>query len=216
MQITTHVRFVFSHDRYQRAIKQFQKALQSFTHPYLIVADLDGTLLNQQGIITAPSQKVLTLLQEAGHVVCLATGRPWRAAKGHYYQLGLKTLITTLNGAVIHDPFYPHNELKFMFSIKLLKDLIADGEIIAIINNILVEDGQKMHFLNPPTKQELIDLGTWLHLNFIEDQPMIGFQDLFANQNCINGLLIQISTNVDIDKIISLIKNKFHTLNCQF
>ena len=52
--------------------------------PYLICLDLDGTLLNDNKEISAPTKQVLTELQQCGHYVMIATGRPYRASQMYY------------------------------------------------------------------------------------------------------------------------------------
>ena len=49
--------------------------------PYLICLDLDGTLLNDNKEISSYTKQVLTELQQRGHHIMIATGRPYRAVK---------------------------------------------------------------------------------------------------------------------------------------
>lgn len=41
----------------------------------LIVMDLDGTLLNEEGIVTQKTKKYLGKLKKEGYVIAIATGR---------------------------------------------------------------------------------------------------------------------------------------------
>ena len=46
----------------------------------MIVMDLDGTLLNENGKITEISKQYLTDLKEKGHIIAIATGRMLKSA----------------------------------------------------------------------------------------------------------------------------------------
>lgn len=74
------------------------------TEPYLIAIDLDGTLLKSDKMIGERTKKVLQKCQEQGHLVVIATGRPFRASHSYYTELGLQTPIVNFNGAHVHHP----------------------------------------------------------------------------------------------------------------
>ena len=59
--------------------------------PYLICLDLDGTLLNDNKEISPYTKQVLTELQQCGHYVMIATGRPYRASQMYYHELNMNT-----------------------------------------------------------------------------------------------------------------------------
>ncbi|RPF52085.1 Cof-type HAD-IIB family hydrolase [Aquisalibacillus elongatus] len=71
---------------------------------HLIALDLDGTLLNDDKIISKRTLQTLKIAKEKGHVVVIATGRPFRVSKQFYSQLELDTPIVNMNGALIHHP----------------------------------------------------------------------------------------------------------------
>ena len=71
---------------------------------YLIACDLDGSLLNKQGELTEKSITVLNHLRRQGHIVVLATGRPFGGAISKYKQIGLDTVLITDNGGSIENP----------------------------------------------------------------------------------------------------------------
>ena len=81
--------------------------------PYLIALDLDGTLLADWKTISPRTIEYLKQLQEEGHTVVIATGRPYRSSQRFYDQLGLTTPIINYNGGLVtnpHDPsFVPFN-----------------------------------------------------------------------------------------------------------
>ncbi|EKU94224.1 Phosphatase YidA [Alloiococcus otitis] len=70
----------------------------------LIAIDLDGTTLNTQQKISKRTIRVIKALQEAGHLVTIVTGRPYRTSFNYYQDLGLKTPMVNFNGAYCHHP----------------------------------------------------------------------------------------------------------------
>ncbi|SDZ02038.1 hypothetical protein SAMN05421736_105107 [Evansella caseinilytica] len=71
---------------------------------YLIAVDLDGTLLTDDKNISLRNRMVLSKLQQLGHKIVIATGRPYRASKMYYDELLLDTPLVNFNGALIHHP----------------------------------------------------------------------------------------------------------------
>ncbi|MDQ0973020.1 Cof subfamily protein (haloacid dehalogenase superfamily) [Neobacillus niacini] len=71
---------------------------------HLIALDLDGTLLKDDKTISEKTKKVLSKAREEGHVVMIATGRPYRSSEPYYHELGLDTPIVNFNGAFMHHP----------------------------------------------------------------------------------------------------------------
>lgn len=71
---------------------------------HLIALDLDGTLLKDDKTISIKTKEVLKRAQNQGHVVMIATGRPFRSSEMYYRELELDTPIVNFNGAFIHHP----------------------------------------------------------------------------------------------------------------
>ncbi|WP_188207121.1 Cof-type HAD-IIB family hydrolase [Alkalibacillus aidingensis] len=71
---------------------------------HLIALDLDGTLLNDDKIISNRTLETIKAAKEAGHIVAIATGRPFRVSRQFYEQMALDTPIVNMNGALIHHP----------------------------------------------------------------------------------------------------------------
>ena len=71
---------------------------------YLIACDLDGSLLNRQGELTKKTVEVIQTLKDMGHIVVIATGRPYSGAISKYEELGLDTAMITDNGGAIDNP----------------------------------------------------------------------------------------------------------------
>ncbi|EGQ3712026.1 HAD family phosphatase [Staphylococcus pseudintermedius] len=72
---------------------------------HLICLDLDGTLLNDEKEIPEYTFRVLKALQQQGHAIIIATGRPYRASQRYYNELGLDAPIVNFNGAFVHHPY---------------------------------------------------------------------------------------------------------------
>lgn len=72
--------------------------------PYLIVLDLDGTLIQDFSNYDEETFAYLQTLQEQGHIIMLATGRPFRSSYFIYQQLNLHTPLINYNGARITNP----------------------------------------------------------------------------------------------------------------
>jgi len=96
----------------------------------LIVTDLDGTLLTNEGEISKYSEKVIKQIVAQGHIFCIATGRPLRAAKPYYDQLGLKSIMINYNGSYISNPSDPsHIPLNLGFSRDLAYHVFKNEKI---------------------------------------------------------------------------------------
>ncbi|MBP3038823.1 HAD family phosphatase [Bacillaceae bacterium Marseille-Q3522] len=77
------------------------------TEKYLIALDLDGTLLKDDKTISSLTKEVIHKAREQGHIVMIATGRPFRSSEQYYHELHLDTPIVNFNGAFIHNPQQP-------------------------------------------------------------------------------------------------------------
>lgn len=70
----------------------------------LITIDLDGTTLGNNSELTEKTKQTLRNADRAGHIVSIATGRPYRLSKGIYQELGIKNPMINFNGALCHFP----------------------------------------------------------------------------------------------------------------
>lgn len=69
----------------------------------LLVADIDGTLVNAAREITPPVLSAVRAAQAAGVRVCLATGRIWPSARAFVEGLGADPPIILYNGGMVYD-----------------------------------------------------------------------------------------------------------------
>lgn len=70
----------------------------------VIAIDLDGTLLNQDSQLSNYTIETVKRVCQAGHLIFIVTGRPYRMAKEFYQQLGLETPMINYNGSLVHLP----------------------------------------------------------------------------------------------------------------
>lgn len=71
---------------------------------HLIALDLDGTLLKDDKTISQTTKQVISKAKQEGHIVMIATGRPYRSSEMYYRELNLDTPIVNFNGAFVHHP----------------------------------------------------------------------------------------------------------------
>jgi 5-amino-6-(5-phospho-D-ribitylamino)uracil phosphatase len=106
---------------------------------HLIAIDLDGTLLTDDKNISRRNKQAIDRARELGHIVCIATGRPYRASQMYYRELNLNTPIVNFNGAFIHHPL--HNDFGYYHSpleLDTAKVIIETCEAFQV-KNIMVE-----------------------------------------------------------------------------
>ena len=123
---------------------------------HLIVLDLDGTLLKDDKTISPRTKKTLQTLQNNGHEVMIATGRPYRSSEPYYREMNFKTPIVNFNGAFIHHPLHTgwgmhHTPL----DIKVAKDIVEALDNFRFHNIIAeVKDDVYFHYHD----EKLIDI----------------------------------------------------------
>lgn len=101
----------------------------------LIAIDLDGTTLNNESRLSPLTIRTLRELNKRGHVVSIATGRPYRSSAPIYEELGIRRPMVNYNGALCHFPGQPgwasyyHQGLTRDIALELLaqqNDLLID------------------------------------------------------------------------------------------
>lgn len=97
----------------------------------IIALDLDGTLLHKDNTISDYTVKTIKEVQEKGHQVVIATGRPYRMALKYYRQLELSTPMISFNGSLTH---LPEKKWSWEHSVTLDKQYLLD--ILKMKNSI--------------------------------------------------------------------------------
>lgn len=73
------------------------------TRPKLIAIDLDGTVLDSYGRISARTKRAVERVRAAGIQVVIVTFRAYRSSKPFAVELGLHTPLICVNGALVKD-----------------------------------------------------------------------------------------------------------------
>ncbi len=71
--------------------------------PKLVAIDLDGTVLDSRGRISARTKAAISAVREAGTRVVIVTFRAYRSSKPYAAELGLHVPLICLNGALVKD-----------------------------------------------------------------------------------------------------------------
>ncbi|MGL5246234.1 MAG: HAD family hydrolase [Mycoplasmoidaceae bacterium] len=184
------------------------------TSKKLIIADLDGTLLNNKSELTEKTIKVIKKINELGHIFCISTGRPLRSAIKFYNQLGLNTIISTLNGGVLSNPSDKNfNDLFFTFHKDVLKRILFDKTVQDLTNYIVVESLNSTYLISK--KEDLKINQKFLNKFHIDKKTLIHTSDsdsLFIEEKIIQPVSVLISTTKEnIDKISFSIKTILNT-----
>ncbi|MGY6171971.1 Cof-type HAD-IIB family hydrolase [Candidatus Mycoplasma pogonae] len=175
---------------------------------FLFVLDLDGTTLADSSTCEIHPQTLegIKRAKEAGHVVCILTGRPWRSSKGVYEQLGLDTVIANYNGAHVHNPsdsfFIP--EIKYLNLNEMLY-ILGDKKLKKVITNIAIEGPG------------------WVQIQKRDEvlEKVFGFNDVEKFQVGLNfnkiplkptGIVFDIKKNVDVYELKTYLEKKYGDL----
>lgn len=120
---------------------------------FLIVLDLDGTLLTSEKTISPKTKEVLLRLSREGHVVTMASGRPPRAILPFYRMLGLSAPMVGYNGSIILLPDEEKVLFERRFSLPKVKAFLERFPSDLFLN-VEAEYGNEMFFLRPQEKYE--------------------------------------------------------------
>ena len=69
----------------------------------LMAIDLDGTLLNSYGEVSAQTREALLKAKEQGTEIVLASGRPISSTESLALELGVDNYLISGNGAAVYD-----------------------------------------------------------------------------------------------------------------
>ncbi len=107
---------------------------------YLVLCDLDNTLLTNEKEITKESIDFIKEFKRLGNIFCIATGRPYQGAYKYYELLGKDSAYVCDNGCSIH--FKDEPPVFFGINIGIFKELMhklinIDKCIFVVTNNIV-------------------------------------------------------------------------------
>lgn len=93
--------------------------------PKLIAIDLDGTLLNAAGELSARTRAAIAALKAQGIRLVLSTGRPPRHIKKLAFELDLAELVVAYNGAAIVNFKTNETQYRYQLNALLAREIIA-------------------------------------------------------------------------------------------
>ena len=178
---------------------------------YLIISDLDGTLLNSEGKLSPTTVSYIKELTAQGHIFCIATGRPLRGSIDIYRELGLDSIMVNYNGSYISNPSDPNfSPLDLTFSKEIAQDILKTEEVRSIISNAFLESKdseiQLTKFEDESLRQDFLK---FYHVDIL-DESMTNLENNPDNlKHDINALLLYVDdNNVDrFDSLMFWIKN---------
>lgn len=138
---------------------------------YLIAVDLDGTLLDGDKRVSPETQDYLRRLQNDGHVIAIASGRPLRAIRGYYDEIGLTGPIICYNGAYVVDPV--QNRFR-PYSVEISRQIVQEIEAAMgtdCFANIMCETNDEAWVLNddPSVENFFWKTGIDVHVGAMRD-----------------------------------------------
>ncbi len=175
--------------------------------PFLIALDMDGTLLDSQGHISEKTIAYLRQLEKDGHKIIISSGRPIRAIKKYYDELGLHSPIICYNGAFITSPYDPtFKEKVFVFPMDVVKQIYREigTEYIA---NVMCETNNDIWLL----KEDQVLSSFFWHENMT-----VHYGDLCQTLNQDPMTMIIESTSKEADPIVIEAVEKHQGLKVRF
>lgn len=194
-------------------IISFIKAQQDRELKYLIMSDLDGTLLNNKSRLSAKTINTIKQISDMGHLFAIATGRPKRASIDFYKQLGLKTIMVNFNGSYITDP----SNRKFMpinlgFSYKIAISIFNNKNVHNWIQNVIIENTDGVFIYKKPKDLEQ-KRALYSHFHIQKKDKFKYITKDWGNINSdIHSILILMKSDKYIDEITYEIKRLSNTL----
>ena len=114
---------------------------------YLIALDMDGTLLNSSLQIEKKTSSYLSYLEKQGHIVVIASGRPFRSIEPYYNELGLTSPCICYNGAYIYSSSHEFEKDTFFIPKDVCIDVVSSLDRSRLIN-VMCENSSSMHLLH--------------------------------------------------------------------
>jgi hypothetical protein len=95
---------------------------------YLIALDLDGTILYDFDSLSETLCEFMKRVQDMGHKIVIATGRPYRSSKFVYERFNLNTPIINYNGGLITHPLdSKFKEINYTIDKEIIIDIFENN-----------------------------------------------------------------------------------------
>jgi len=147
----------------------------------LLVVDIDGTILNEHGVISAEDKNALARAKDLGIQVSLSTGRVTQACSGIIDQLSLDGYHIFFDGALVINPETDEE----VYIKPISKDLVRQAVEFTQLNGINLEFYSANHYF---VKRE-----SWisdLRRDFYDTPPtIVDITKLWQKERIIKGVL---------------------------
>lgn len=161
----------------------------------MIVTDLDGTLLNINGVCSPKSKKYLSKLKKHGYIITIATGRTLKSALLATDGAEFANYIIANAGALIYD-----NVNK-----KIIMKKTIDIPNIKRICNIYNNEIDYINLCDIYYYNRYMPSG---NINILFDKLINNLDTFLNNCNDILHITVKLKSNDDVLKYYNLIKNK--------
>ena len=113
---------------------------------YLIALDMDGTLLKRDHSVSPFTIETIRKVIELGHIVIIASGRPYRNILDTYNLLKLDTPIIAYNGGAIYGAKSTYKDEEKYYKIEDILTVI-NGVDFSIFENYMCESNDRIYLL---------------------------------------------------------------------
>jgi len=153
------------------------------SHQYqLLVIDIDGTLINSYGDVSAENREALALARSAGLRVALSTGRSLKSSRRFVRELPLDNYHIFFDGALVSSP-------------DLSEEIYAQSIDKAVLRQMI--DFARSHGIDlelHSTTHYFAERETWstdAHRRFFDSEPtMVDFAGLWERERIIKGAIV--------------------------
>ena len=178
--------------------------LQSWER-FLIMSDLDGTLLNNESDVSPLTVRTIKKLVASGHIFVIITGRPPQNSVHIYRKLGLKHLMCNLNGAYIWNPsdndFIPVN---LCFSANIVVRILSSKLVMKYVDNFVIENYNGTYIRYKPKLSEEAAEFSSFHIRPGQTVVEVGDNVSILKEADCHSVLVQVKDN-DKDNLNKLI-----------